>query len=135
MITTFPSSACLCQLKECQQGSHSETAAADYACMDALCIAAVDSKSRQVKFEPGNITPSTGEATAGGLSGRMGEVEMLSSRREWYGQINGFVRLFGMTRSPRWGQSPVHQRRRNHGRQNAGVKIKTLLNCGVSFRK
>lgn len=55
MITTFPSSACLCKLKERRQGSHPETAAADYACVDALCIAEVDLKSRQVKFEPGNL--------------------------------------------------------------------------------
>lgn len=73
MITTFPSSARLCKLKERRQGSHSETA--DYACMDALCTAEVDLKSRQVKFEPGNIAlnVSTGKAATGGLSGGMGK--------------------------------------------------------------
>lgn len=87
MITTFPSSVCLCKLKEGQQGSHSETAATDYACRNALCIAEVDLKSRQVEFVPGNITlkASVGKATASvafpELSEKMGE--MLRSHREW----------------------------------------------------
>lgn len=131
MITTFPSAACLCKSKERQQGSHSETAATDYACMDALCIAEVDLKSRQVKFEPGDImlNVSTGKATAGGLSGRMGKWRCRAAVGNAYGQINGFVRLFGMTRSPRWGQSPVH------AEEAEALVSKLKLSSTVSLRK
>lgn len=65
MITTLPSSVCLCKLKQHQQGSNLETAVTDYACINALCISEVDLKSWQVKFMPGNITLQVSMGNAG----------------------------------------------------------------------